>query len=86
MTDRSLKVGAFLIIIGFSILISFAFFCMSTTHNQNLCDNFEHSIHTLTQKIDSLENVVNTNFKQKKDTVLIQVVPQTIKVYCTEKQ
>lgn len=86
MTDRSLKVGAFLIIIGFSILISFAFFCMSTTHNQNLCRNLEHSIYTLTQKIDSLEGVVNTSFKQKKDTVLIQVVPQTVKVYCTEKQ
>lgn len=84
MTDRSLKVGAFLIVIGFSALISFAFFCMSTTHSQRLCNQLEYNVCALTSKVDSLEHVINTSFKQKRDTIFIQVVPQTVKVYYTE--
>lgn len=81
MTDKSLKTGVFLLFIGFSILVSFSFFCMSITHSQNFYKQLETTVSSFETKVDSLEHVINTSFKEKQDTIIIKVVPQQVKVY-----
>lgn len=39
----------------------------------------------LQQQIDSLENVVNTTFKNKKDTIIINIHPQDVRIYNYER-
>lgn len=86
MTDRSLKVGAFLLLIGFSILISFGFFCVSISYSDTNYKSIEHTVHLLVSKVDSLEQVVNISFKEKRDTTIIQVHPQEIKIYYNKEK
>lgn len=81
MTDRSFKLGAFFMLIGISALISFGFFGASVTHSQNWDHKIEVDLYKLQTKVDSLEHVINTNFKERRDTTIIQVVPQAIKIY-----
>lgn len=81
MTDKSLKTGAFLITIGFSFLIGFVFFnvCISTFEHKHKQTN--DTFQVIKNKVDSLENVINTSFKDKRDTTIIKLIPQEIKIY-----
>lgn len=72
---------AILLLLIVSTLISFAFFAEGMTQIQKSKINTDKRIFGLLDKIDSLESVINTSFKNKKDTILIQVVPQQVKVY-----
>lgn len=78
--SKEIKV-AILLLLVITTLISFAFFAEGMTQVQNLKINVNKETRKLTERIDSLENVINTSFKNKKDTILIQVVPQQVKVY-----
>lgn len=78
--SKETKIGVFLLLI-ITTLISFAFFAESMTQIQKVKISTDKKILKLIEKVDSLENVINTSFKNKKDTVLIQVIPQQVKVY-----
>lgn len=78
--SKETKLGIFLILVV-AALISFAFFAESMSQIQKTNNRVNEKFLKLTERIDSLENVINTSFKNKKDTILIQVVPQQVKVY-----
>lgn len=78
--SKEIKV-AILLLLMVSTLISFAFFAEGMTQVQNSKTIIDKRISELTEKIDSLEGIINTSFKNKKDTILIQVVPQEVKVF-----
>lgn len=82
MKDKSLNpIILFFLLVSCSILIGFGFFCASVSNNQLNCKAINKQVQILTIKIDSLENIINTSFKEKRDTTIIQVHPQEIKVY-----
>lgn len=78
--SKETKLGVFLILVV-TVVISFAFFAESMSQIQKTNDRVNRKILKLTERIDSLENVINTSFKNQKDTLLIQVIPQQVKVY-----
>lgn len=77
--------GFFLLSLGFSALISFGFFSAGVTRMQNEVKCLEKEHLELQNQIDSLESVVNTSFKNNRDTIVIQIKPQTVKYYHYEK-
>ena len=83
--EQSLKFWALILFLGLSTLISFAFFNIGISVYQNRCDKIETTVQSLTIKVDSLENIINTTFKEKKDTIQIQILPQEVKIYCNKK-
>lgn len=82
--ERSLKLWALVLFLALSALISFAFFNASVSVYQRRCEKIESNIQRLVFNVDSLEKVINTTFKERKDTILIQVVPQEVKIYCNK--
>lgn len=78
--SKETKIGIFLLLIV-TTMISFAFFAEGMTQIQKTDNKLNKKILKLTERIDSLENVINTSFKNQKDTLLIQVIPQQVKVY-----
>lgn len=44
-------------------------------------DNNNNQHNNLIERIDSLENELNTFYKNKRDTVIINVVPADVKIY-----
>jgi hypothetical protein len=81
MEQVSNNIWYFLGAIGFSALISFGFFSAGVTNMQKrlAIQAEEHQI--MQNQIDSLENVINTEFKNRRDTIIIKVSPQAIKYY-----
>lgn len=63
-------------------LIIFNIFATDVTVRFNKINTRE--LH-LQQQIDSLENVVNTTFKNKKDTIIINIHPQDVRIYNYER-
>lgn len=82
--ERSLKLWALVLFLALSALISFAFFNVSVSVYQRRCEKIESNIQRLVLNVDSLEKVINTTFKERKDTILIQVIPQEVKIYCNK--
>lgn len=73
--------GFFLLALGFSVLISFGFFSAGITEVQKIDRQHHRDIELLKNQIDSLENVVNQTFKNKKDTIIVNVQPQIVKFH-----
>ena len=76
-----LHLGALICTAGFSCLIAFAMFSMSTTTMNIIHEECVQRENHLQNKIDSLEMTLNAFYKNKKDTILIQVNSQPIKIY-----
>ena len=76
-----LHLGALICSVGFSCLIAFALFSMSTTTINTIHNKCIERENRLQNQIDSLETTLNTFYKNKKDTILIQVNSQPIKIY-----
>lgn len=81
MLDKNLKIFAVVIAIGFIIIIDLAFAGMQGKALDDWASRFSKEVNYLEYKIDSLEKVVNTDFKVRRDTIIIDVKPQTIKIY-----
>ena len=81
MENKSLRTLAIFIIIGFVFIVNFAFFGVQGKITQSWTDNFTKEINHLEYKVDSLEKVVNSNLTHRRDTLIIDVRPQTIKIY-----
>lgn len=82
MTDKSIKIGVVLLLLGTSFLISFVFFCIDNTRSETFFRQNQENIKSLVLQIDSLERIINSTFKEMKDTTIIHVFPQEIKIYC----
>lgn len=81
MENKRLRAFAIFIIIGFVFIVNFAFFGVQGRITQDWTDKFTKEINYLEYKIDSLEKVVNSNLTHRRDTLIIDVRPQTIKIY-----
>lgn len=68
MTDKSIKIGVVLLLLGTSFLISFAFFCIDNTRSETFFRQNQENIKSLVLQIDSLERIINSTFKEMKDT------------------
>ena len=79
--SRRLEMAAWGLIIGLNILCYIAFLGVVNNTIQPRFDQTDSLTYTLFHRLDSLENVVNDNLVSRKDTVLIHVVPQEIKIY-----
>lgn len=75
------NLGFFLGAIGFSALISFGFFSAGVTNIQKEIANQAACHASFQRQIDSLETVVNTTFKNQKDTIIVKINPQVVKYY-----
>lgn len=81
MENKSLRILAIFIIVGFVFIVNFAFFGIQGKITQSWTDKFTKEINYLEYKVDSLEKVVNSNLTHRRDTLIIDVRPQTIKIY-----
>lgn len=79
------KISAFLLTFGFSCLVTIAFFSITTTNMHIFTDQCKQQKVCLQAQIDSLENVINTTFKNQKDTIIINIHPQDVRVYNYER-
>lgn len=75
--DKSLKVSWVILLLSISILISFIFFCVNVTSENEHYIQTQRSCSMLSNKVDSLENVVKILSIPKKDTVIVKI--QTLK-------
>lgn len=73
--------GFFLLALGLSALISLGFFSAGVTKVQVIDEQHHKDVELLKNQIDSLENVVNQTFKNKKDTIIVNVQPQIVKFH-----
>lgn len=69
------------IAIGFVLIVNFAFFGAQSSITKDWTDKFTKEINYLKYKVDSLEKVVNMEFKNHRDTIILDIKPQTIKIY-----
>lgn len=77
--------GPYILTLACSCIITLVFFnvlATDTTVKMNKINTRE--LH-LQQQIDSLENVINTTFKNQKDTIIINIHPHDVKVYNYER-
>lgn len=81
MTNKALKIGGFILALAGMFMISFGFFCISVNHTEELDIKANEKINKLIIKVDSLEAVVNTSFKNRRDTIIVNTYPQEIKFY-----
>lgn len=73
----------FLYIIGLVLCFILLFLCFNVLNHKiqtNQIYNIEQYA-IITRNIDSLENELNTFYKTKQDTIIINVVPADIKIY-----
>lgn len=75
--DKSLKVSWVVLLLSISILISFIFFCVNVTSENEHYIQTQRNCSMLSNKVDSLENVVKILSIPKKDTVIVKI--QTLK-------
>lgn len=81
---KSIKTGI-LLVFGCLVVSNLAFLGITINHSQTLFNQSSTQICTLTTKVDSLEKVVNLNFKEHRDTTIIQIMPQKVHVYLNNK-
>lgn len=73
--------GALLLTFGVSALFAFALFNINVTSLSKMHSKHQEIESRLQMQIDSLEDVVNTTFKNRKDTIVVNVRPQDVKIY-----
>ena len=79
--DKTSNIWFFLGSIGFSAVVSLGFFSAGVTDMQKRL-SIQAKEHQLMQnQIDSLENVINTEFRNHRDTIVVEVKPQVLKYY-----
>ena len=81
MENKGLQIFAVCLAIGFVLIVNFAFFGVQSNITSNWTNKFTQDINHLEHKVDSLEGVINTKFKQQRDTIIVDVRPQTIRIY-----
>lgn len=81
MLDKNLKIFAVVIAIGFVIVIDLAFAGIQGKALDDWVGRFSKEVNHLEYKIDSLEKIVNTDFKIRRDTIIVDIKPQIIKIY-----
>lgn len=81
MAETKLNIGTSVISISICLLIIFVFFNISVTHTDKTVHKTKTEINTIFHKLDSLENVINISFKNKKDTIIINISNPPIKIY-----
>ena len=79
--DKTSNIWFFLGSIGFSAIVSLGFFSAGMTDMQKRLEVQAEEHLSLQNQIDSLECVINTEFKNRRDTIIVKVSPQTIKYY-----
>lgn len=69
--------------IGLVIVFLLLFLCFNVLHHkiENTSNIYVNNNKELLYRIDSLENELNTFYKNKRDTVIINVVPADVKIY-----
>lgn len=75
------NIGQFILFLGFAFLLSLGLFSIESTNTQQKFQKRDILIDQLYSKVDSLESVVNTSFKNRRDTIIIDVKPQVLKYY-----
>lgn len=75
--DKSLKVSWVILLLSISILISFIFFCVNVTSENEHYIQTQRNCSMLSNKVDSLENIVKILSIPKKDTIIVKI--QTLK-------
>lgn len=57
--------------------------CFNILHHriENSNNQYKKDNTKLIERIDSLENELNTFYKEKQDTIIVEVVPSDIKIY-----
>lgn len=78
---KPLVIGLITLLLLFSVLISLMFCSIGVSIYKDKYQQNKLEINKLNSKVDSLETIVNANFKNKKDTIIINIVPQSIKIY-----
>lgn len=70
-------------ILGLVVCFLLLFLCFNVLHHkiENTSNIYTNNNKELSYRIDSLENELNTFYKNKKDTVIINVVPADVKIY-----
>lgn len=81
MENKRLRVFAILIGIGFVLIVNVAFFGAQSSVIEDWTGKLTIGINYLEYKVDSLEKVVNVGFKNRRDTIILDIRPQTIKIY-----
>ena len=79
--NKDLKINALLLTFGFSCLVTFAFFAVTCTNISHMYEECYDRELKLQQQIDSLEIELNTFYKNKKDTIIVQMTQQPIRIY-----
>ena len=73
----------FLYTLGLVLCFVLLFLCFNVLNHKietiQICNNDQYN--TIITHIDSLENELNTFYKTKQDTIIINVVPADIKIY-----
>lgn len=82
--EQSLKLWGFILLLGLVFVVNYVFFNVGVSIYQHRCEQIEQNIQTLIYKSDSIEKVINTTLRERRDTVLIQICPQEIKFYCNK--
>lgn len=77
--------GPYILVLACSFIITLIFFNVLATDTTIKINNINARELHLQQQIDSLENVVNTTFKNQKDTIIINIHPHDVKVYNYER-
>lgn len=77
--------GPYILTLACSFIITLVFFNVLATDTTVKINNINTRESHLQQEIDSLENIVNTTFKNKKDTIIINIHPQDVRIYNYER-
>lgn len=70
-------------ILGLVLCFLLLFICFNVlSHKMETTQIYNNNRHDIiTTRIDSLENELNTFYKTKQDTIIINIVPADIKIY-----
>ena len=79
--SKKLQIWIIILIMCFLLLIQFIFFNISISHSNRTTLELDSKLKCEINKLDSLESVINMRFINKKDTIIINNYPQTIKIY-----
>lgn len=77
--------GPYILILACSFIVTLIFFNVLATDTTVKMNKINTKELYLQQQIDSLENVINTTFKNRKDTIIINIHPHDVKVYNYER-
>lgn len=77
--------GPYILTLACSFIVTLIFFNVLATDTTVKINNINTRELHLQQQIDSLENVINTTFKNQKDTIIINIHPHDVKVYNYER-